>query len=462
LNVLADQLQQLTVVQAQGIDEQFFSYYQQAAINWKAYEGAQLTIGLNKHPFTDSLRPLLPIFERLTGIQVTYMVFPEEEYFEKLLNDLSRGSGLFDVYMTSPMFEWQYQDAGWIEDLNTYYHNPKLTDQKWYNRDDFFEKVLRTNMWDGTIGGGLGQGRWNGIPVMVEFYNQAFREDLRQKWNLPIPKTYSELLEVATKAAELGEHEKPRVYGVAERGIQSWSTVHSGYLTAFSSYGQRDLSPDLSAAINTPEGVEVTKIWVEMLQKAGDPGWPNYTWYNAKQNFAAGKFYEVNDCDFFAATYENPAQSQVVGKVGYALPPAGPDGMIRSNMWTWSLGMSAFSKHKEAAWLFLSWATASKTMLEATMKFENFNPTRRSIWQHPKVVEKTAKWGSKPGQYRDIVEAMYTKYGEVVWAPNPDVTTVGDMWAEALHQAYKGRDVKQALGEAAKKIDDFMRKWRKK
>jgi multiple sugar transport system substrate-binding protein len=395
-------------------------------------------------------------------MKVAYVILPEEEYFEKLLIDLSSGGGLFDVYMTSPMFEWRYQYAGWIEDLNVYHDNPKLTDKEWYNRDDFYAKVLEANTWDGTIGGGLGKGRWNGIPVMVEFYVQAFREDLRQKWGLGIAKTYPELLEILTKAAELGKEEKPRVYGAAERGIKSWSTVHSGYFTAFSSYGQRDVSPELYATINTPEGIEITKIWIEMLQKAGDPGWPNYTWYDAKQNFASGRFFMINDCDFFAATYENPAQSQVVGKIGYALPPAGPDGLIKSNMWTWSLGMSSFSKHKEAAWLFLLWATAPRTMLDASLELDNFNPTRQSVWENPGVVEKTMKWGSKPGEYREVVDAMYTKYGDVAWTPNPDVTAVGDMWAEALHQAYEGKDVKEALDDAAKKIDKFMEKWRKK
>ena len=440
------------------------AYYQQAKINWKAYEGTTITIGLNKHPFTESLRPLLPIFEQLTGIQVAYVILPEEEFFEKLLVDLSSGGGIFDAYMTSPMYEWRYQYAGWIEDLNKYWNDPNLTDQEWYDRDDFYEKPLRANMWDGTIGGGLGEGRWNGIPVMVEFYCQAYRNDLREKWGLTVPQTYPDLLDTLTKAAELGKQEKPQVYGVANRGIRSWSTVHSGYFTAFSTYGQKDLTPapDLTASINTPQAKEITQIWIDILQKAGPPGWPNYTWYDAKQNFAAGRFYEITDCDFFAATYENPAQSVIAGNVGYALPPAAPDGSIVSNMWTWSLGISSLSRYKEAAWLFLLWATAPQTMLDGTLKYDNFNPTRKSVWEHPGVVEKTMEWGTKPGEYREIVDAMYAKYGDIQWTPNPDVTTVGDYWCEALHEAYEGKKtVDQALDDAAAKINEFMAKWKK-
>ena len=66
--------------------------------------------------------------------------------------------------MTSPMFEWRYQYAGWIEDLNQFWNNSELTDQEWYDRDDFYEKPLRANMWDGTIGGGLGPVSYTHLP----------------------------------------------------------------------------------------------------------------------------------------------------------------------------------------------------------------------------------------------------------------------------------------------------------
>ena len=36
---------------------------------------------------------------------------------------------------------------GWIEDLNQFWNNSELTDQEWYDRDDFYEKPLRANMW---------------------------------------------------------------------------------------------------------------------------------------------------------------------------------------------------------------------------------------------------------------------------------------------------------------------------
>jgi hypothetical protein len=38
------------------------AYYREAKIDWQQAKGQSLTIGLNKHPFTESLLPLIPEF----------------------------------------------------------------------------------------------------------------------------------------------------------------------------------------------------------------------------------------------------------------------------------------------------------------------------------------------------------------------------------------------------------------
>lgn len=45
---------------ASAQDDEALAYYRQARINWRQAEGQSLTIGLNKHPFTESLLPLIP------------------------------------------------------------------------------------------------------------------------------------------------------------------------------------------------------------------------------------------------------------------------------------------------------------------------------------------------------------------------------------------------------------------
>ncbi len=100
-------------------------------------------------------------------------------------------------------------------------------------------------------------------------------------------------------------------------------------------------------------------------------------------------------------------------------------------------------------------------MIDSTVKHNNFNPTRRSIWNDPQVKKQIQPWGSHPGEYKEVVDLLYDKYGDIRWTPNPDVTTVGDLWADALHETYaRQKPAAKALSDAAKRINRVMKKWR--
>lgn len=55
------------------------AYYREARINWTQADDQSLSIGLNKHAFTESLLPLIPKFKRLTGIGVEHLILPDAE-----------------------------------------------------------------------------------------------------------------------------------------------------------------------------------------------------------------------------------------------------------------------------------------------------------------------------------------------------------------------------------------------
>jgi multiple sugar transport system substrate-binding protein len=161
------------------------------------------------------------------------------------------------------------------------------------------------------------------------------------------------------------------------------------------------------------------------------------------------------DANHQAAAFENPAKSQVAGKVGYLLPPPGPDGRIKSSTWAWSLAMNSASKQKDVAWRFLAWAT-SKDVLQRTVPYENINPTRKSVWEDPKTVEAT-NWDQ--GEYRRTAQLLLSEYARIRWTPSTYVTQAGDRWAAALQEIYEGsRTAEQALKDAAEDINKMVGK----
>ncbi len=438
---------------ASAQNDESLAYYRQAKIDWRQAAGQSLTIGLNKHPFTESLLPLIPQFKSLTGISVDYLILPEDEYFTKLAADLSQQRGEFSVIMTGPMRNWEYVSADWILPLDGFLNNPKLTDLGWFKLDDFYPALIAANRWNGKIGGGVGQGPLYSIPVIEESYILAYRKDIFDQYHIKVPTTIEEMAEAARLVKK-----NAGIPGIVARGTPSVASMGTGFISGLKSYtdGQwSELDDKLHANLADPRSVKFTEAWVDMVRESGPPNWANMQWYDAMAAFAAGQAGMIVDADFFAATYEDPGKSKVAGKVGYALIPAGPGGKPYSGLWTWALGISKATKNKEAAWLFVEWATSQRTLLNATVDYRNYDPSRASIMNDPRVQKTMGAWGG--GSYVKIV-AKNLETARVAWVPEPARVRLGDIWARALQEIYfKRKSAADALKDASTQVDKVLK-----
>ena len=108
-----------------------------AAVDWKQLQGTEIRFLMNKHPFTTFIEPKLAEFEKLTGIKVVMEVFPEDQYSNKRTIELNAGAKL-DGYMIMPgQDELYFWKAGWLQPLNAYIADPKLTEAEWDPKDFF-------------------------------------------------------------------------------------------------------------------------------------------------------------------------------------------------------------------------------------------------------------------------------------------------------------------------------------
>jgi multiple sugar transport system substrate-binding protein len=416
--------------------------------DWQQYRGSSVRLILNKHPFTESLVPLLPAFEQQTGISTTNLILPEAEYFQKILVDLSTGAGSYDVFMTGPYAHWAYDKAGWTQPLEDFLQDPKLTAPD-YDAADLFPALVNANKWDLTLGGGVGQGHLWAIPVMVETYVQVYRKDIYDAAGLQPAKTIEEWRSNNQKATS-GD-----VKGIIVRGSRGGGMTGTGYLSTFRGYGGRVFDDNLVCQINSPQGVHVAEQYCASIKESGPPGWTNVTWYEGQEGYASGQYAQYMDCDFFTALYEDPTKSQVVGKNALAPCPYDPSMQPFSSMWTWALGMSSRAADKNAAWYFIQWATGKQQMQQATLNGGNYNPTRLSVFNDPSVQQQMATWAN--GTYLSAVLDNLNKYATLGWPPEPEQTFVGTRWDQALQEIWSGSDAQQALDSAKQDIDAHMK-----
>ncbi len=411
-------------------------------------EGITLHIAALSHPYINALRPYVPLFEELTGIHVAYDVLPVEEFWIKTAADMSGGTGFYDLVMTGTEFEWGWQEAGWIYDLNEFLNDPELTDLEWYDVDDFYPYDWDAHAWNGEYGiGTYGQGRQNAIPVNAEPLMLICNQEKLEAAGLPgPPTTWEEWAEYA--AAMTGDGE----YGVVQRGARDYSLMY-GYAPGFFAYSERDLDENLRPVYNCPECVEYTQLYGDTLRQYGPPGQTNIGWDGVISNMAAGIVGCTIDDMAFADTYENPEASQIAGKVVYGNPPAGPTGEIRIPVWYWAWSINSATSRPEAAWLFLQWATSSPVMQVVSAEQRAMIPVRQSAWEADAMVEITQDWGN----YRQAVDDSRQYWGNF-YTVQPQMVAMTAPWVDAIQATILGdKTAQQALDEAVVQSETILR-----
>jgi multiple sugar transport system substrate-binding protein len=432
--------------------------------DWKRYEGEEVSVLLNKHPLAEAIIALIPDFEAQTGIKVVYEVLAETEYFEKQRLEFASGQGLYDVTMTGPGLHFRYADAGWEEDLDPYLTD-EFTDLEWYDLDDFYPTLITVNRWDLKIGGKVGEpGALYGLPAMVETYVFAYRGDLADKYGLEEPQTIEDLYNWA-KTVQEGEWAEGNTnfYGGVTRGHPTscpW-TGYQGMQAAYAETTPADFrinkeTCEFESTHNQPLLVDFTDKYVATMRDYGPPGWTSVLWYDGKELFATGNYGFYTDCDFFASTYEDPDVSAVAGKVRYSFLPHPEGEDPKTGIHTWSLGIHTSGKNKEPGWYFVQYMTGPEQLLRATVEFNNYNPTRKSVFEHPDLQAVMGEWGQ--GTYLPTVveNFQYASRWETIQTQG---SAVGERLCVAMHEMWgEERDAQEALDEAAEDINEIMRK----
>lgn len=404
------------------------------AFDWQKYNGSTIRVMLNQHPWTTAIQPSIPEFEKLTGIKVVLETYPEDQFRQKSLVELTSGAGTLDIFMSQPPQEGlKYKQAGWYEDLTPYVNDPAQTSPD-YKFDDFLPGTIKFETIEGTL---------IGMPIQLEVEMLFYRKDLLEAAGLTPPKNLEELQAAAQKL----HNPDGGVFGIASRGRKAAAvTMFSNYLY---NYGGNWLDEQRNPTINSPEAVEALTYYGDLIRNYGPPGSVNNHWNEVVALFQQGKVAMFTDASVFYANVEAPDKSTVAGKVGYSAFPAGPKA---NDYWLsgWGLSMAASSKNKGPSWYFIQWATspemARKTQIEGKVA-----GARQSVW------DATGE-GVFPKDWMEAYVLSSSKATKPDRPPVVAVSEVRDAIGNAIVAAIEGQDVKAAADKAAADMKDIMAK----
>src|SRR4029450_6964566 len=146
--------------------------------------------------------------------------------------------------------------------------------------------------------------------------NISYNRTLFDKVGVQPPKNLEDMINIAAKLTKRGR----RPYGIGVRGSRSWATIHPGFLSGYSNFGQRDFNVTggkLKAAMNTKESKAFHKQWVQMIQDSGPKNWSTYTWYQVGTDLGAGASAMIFDADILGY-FMNGGDNKENGNIGYA------------------------------------------------------------------------------------------------------------------------------------------------
>jgi multiple sugar transport system substrate-binding protein len=388
------------------------------------YKGEKIRVVLNQHPWQQAIEPMIPEFEKLTGIKVQVEKLPEEQFRQRVQVELTGGSKDLDVFMTSTLNEGaKFAKNGWYADLQPFINDPLLTSPD-YNFADYGA---------GLIKGHTFKDKLIGLPIQLETQMLYYRKDLLAKAGRKVPTTLDELLTTALAV----DDPKGGVRGFIARGKgRAAVTQIATYLYNFGGTWTKDGK----AAFNSPEGLKAFDFYTNMLRRYAPSGTTNMSWEEALPLFQKGQVAMYTDASTFLPKILDGGSAEVVKNIGFAPMPAGPAGSFQS-YFGWSLAMSSFSKKQGAAWAFIQWATSPKVVETVT-------------------VEGQVAGGRSSVSFGNAFPAEWVKaFTGSLPTARPQlpgvipVSEVRDVIGAAIIKGIEGGDLKSALDQAAKEFD---------
>jgi multiple sugar transport system substrate-binding protein len=418
-----------------------------ADYDWQAHKGTALKLLLNKHPYADAMIADIEAFKSLTGMSISWDIFPEDVYFDKVTAALSSGSSEYDAFMTGAYMTWTYGPAGWLVDLNDYIKGKSAPN---YDFEGILPGLRASTSWSGVAGeppGGPGAKQW-ALPWGFEANNLSYNQRLFDKVGVHVPKNLPDMLDVAAKITK----DAGGPYGIGVRGSRSWATIHPGFLSGYTNYGAKDFTQEggkLKAAVNSPQAKEFTKLWVKMIQDSGPKNWATYTWYQVGTDLGAGASGMIFDADILGY-FMDGGDNKEAGHLGFAAFAANPAATSpTANVWIWSLAMSNFSKNKDATWDFLQWATGLDHGLFGARKKDFVNPVRTKVWED---LEFKTRIGKYPGYLEQYTETA--PKAQIYFTPQPLFFDLTTEWAATLQRLVANEvPVDEGLDKLAASLD---------
>jgi sorbitol/mannitol transport system substrate-binding protein len=327
-----------------------------------------VTIATVNNPDMVELKKLSPKFEEKNpDIKLNWVITEENVVRQRITTDVSTGSGQFDIVQIGLYETPIFAKRGWLKEMANLPAD--------YDVDDVF-KSLRDGL--------SYQGKLYALPFYGESSMLMYRKDLLDEKGLKMPDQpkYEDIKKIADALTDKGKG----IYGITLRGKPGWGENMAFLGTLINTFGGTWFDMKWNPTLDTPEWKKAITFYIDLMKADGPPGATANGFNENLTLMTSGKAAMWIDATVAGGMLENPKESQVAGKMGYAPSPieATPNGSHW--LWSWAFAIPKAAKQAEAAEKFAVWAT-SKDYIKLVAEdagWARVPPgTRKSLYDNP-------------------------------------------------------------------------------
>ncbi|CTQ50411.1 ABC transporter substrate-binding protein [Jannaschia donghaensis] len=167
------------------------------------------------------------------------------------------------------------------------------------------------------------------IAMMVNTQHMMYRSDIFEELGLDAPVTYDDVLDAAAAIQEAGVVDYP--LGAT---MQSGWNLAQDFNNMFLGYGGTFYNEDSTPAVNSEAGLKALET-MKALTEYMDPEYLISDSTYVQQQFQQGKIAMANLWGSRGGAMDDPAESQVVGKVGSSAAPIAEEGNAPATTLWW-------------------------------------------------------------------------------------------------------------------------------
>jgi sorbitol/mannitol transport system substrate-binding protein len=393
-----------------------------------------ITIASVNNPQMIDMQHAVGDFTKKTGIKVNFVTLPENTLRQKVTADVATGGGQFDVATVGTYEVPNWAKNKWIDDLAPLFSKMDAADRADYALDDVLPNIRKGLSYQGDL---------YAVPFYGEssmtFYNKKEFSDAHL--SMPMHPTWDQIEGFAKKLNDPAKNQ----YGICLRGLPGWGEMGAPMTTVINTFGGSWFDMAWQPQLTTAPTDTAIAFYINLIKQYGEPGATSSGFTECETDFSQGKVGIWVDATSASGEITDPKDSKVAADVGFAFSPTKVTPLGSHWLWAWSLALESSSKHKEAAFKFMTWATNKKyiRLIAASKGWGNVPPgTRLSTFQDPSY-KKAVPYGDiilASIQSADPTHSTLHKvpYVGVQFVGIPEFQQIGTTVTQNLAQALSG------------------------